>query len=455
VNGLHLHSLTTRLFLWFWGMLLLMLAAVIILPTLDPRNLSTLPESEQQQQQFVVDILSRLAEHSLELNLPAMLQEAGPLSIKDIYIRDNENTIQSTSKPDKEIMRFMLDSDDPTSPKMRHNDSRLLAGPFALEHRGKTYYIYLSRQLESHSLFLALLDHPIRILTTAMLVSTPLCLLMAWRLSRPTLALQKAVSRIAAGELNTVIPHMQRRDEVGSLAASISHMVETLRSMIIEQKRLLSDISHELRSPLTRMQLAQSLIRRKQGPSPELERIAHDIAKLDTLIGDLLTLSRVQQHNEPPQYYPLADVLEPILEDAGFEAGERGKQLFYPSLPSLSIEMWPDLLARAIENPLRNALKYADQQVTLAWRKDDRVWVLEIVDDGPGVPSELLDKLFFPFFRVDNARNAQTGGTGLGLAIATEAIARHGGTISAHNQAPHGLRIVIRLPLSRRFSSLA
>ncbi len=455
MSGLHLHSLTTRLFLWFWGMLLLMLAAVTILPTLDPRNLAPLPEAEQQQQQFIIDTLSRLAGRSQELDLATMLQQSGQLNIRDIYIRHGNDVVQSTRHPDKNIMRFMLDSDEPGKPMMRRHESRLLAGPFPLHHKDQTYLVYLSRALESQSLLLSILDHPVRVLTTAMLVSTPFCLLMAWRLTRPTLALQKAVSRIAAGELNTRIPHLRRRDEIGVLADSIEHMVENLRSMIEEQKRLLSDISHELRSPLTRMQLAQSLARRKQGESPELERIASEIHKLDALIGDLLTLSRLQQHSEPPRLMPLAEVLEPMLEDAGFEAGERGILLHYPSLPDLTLNIWPELLARAIENPLRNALRYAERQVTLEWWQEEREWVLEIVDDGPGAPPELLERLFLPFFRVDGARNASSGGTGLGLAIAAEAIAHHGGRIHAGNHPPKGLRIEIRLPLGGRFSSPA
>lgn len=448
MSGLHLHSLTTRLFLWFWGMLLLMLAAVTILPTLDPRNLTAMPAAEQQQQQFVIDTLSRAADRSRDLDLIAMLKQTGPLTIKDVYIRDNDDIVQATSKPDKNIMRFMIDSDEPAQPMMRRSESRLLAGPFAFVHHGKPYLVYLSRVLESQSLVMVILDHPIRVLITAMLVSTPLCLLMAWRLTRPTQALQKAVSRIAAGALDTTIPHLQRRDEVGSLASSISHMVETLKSMIQEQKRLLSDISHELRSPLTRMQLAQSLIRRKQGESSELTRIAAEIHKLDRLIDDLLTLSRVQQENEPPECMPLAELLDPILEDALFEAGACGKQLQHPPLPELSLMVWPELLARAIENPLRNALKYAAHRVIMAWAVEDNEWVLQIRDDGEGVPEALLDKLFLPFYRVDDARNAETGGTGLGLAITAEAVKRHGGRIAARNDTPHGLIIELRLPLA-------
>ena len=224
-------------------------------------------------------------------------------------------------------------------------------------------------------------------------------------------------------------------------------MVDTLKRMIQKQKQLLSDISHELRSPLTRIQLAQALIRRKQGDSSELARIESEIARLDKLIGDLLDLSRVQQHVEAPVELPLADLLEPILDDAMFEANQNGKQLRLPPLPTESLRMWPELLARALENPLRNALKYAREFIKVDWYQEGREWVMTIRDDGPGVPVEQQPMLFLPFFRVDDARNATTGGTGLGLAIAAEAIQRHGGTIKASSNHPTGLVITIRLPM--------
>ena len=326
---------------------------------------------------------------------------------------------------------------------------RAIAGPFQMTHHGQVYHVYFGLNVENSYLFLfiQILDHPIQILGIAMLVSTPLCLLLAWRLTRPILELQRSVSRLAQGNLEMQIPNLGRKDEIGQLAEHVSHMVDTLKDMIQKQKQLLSDISHELRSPLTRIQLAQALIRRKQGDSAELARIEGEIARLDKLIGDLLDLSRVQQHVEAPVTLPLAELLEPILDDAMFEANQNGKQLRLPSLPAESLTMWPELLARALENPLRNALKYAREFIKVDWYREGREWVMTIRDDGPGVPVEQQPRLFLPFFRVDDARNTKTGGTGLGLAIAAEAIQRHGGTIRASSNQPTGLVITIRLPM--------
>ncbi|MGL5029800.1 MAG: ATP-binding protein [Aeromonas sp.] len=431
-------------------MLLLILAAVISLPTLDPRNQIPLPTHEAARMQNNVQTLLNSAVPDQDFDLAKVMDKIAMLPVDNVYIRDEQGKIQSTTPPRKFVVRFMVDADSAAHPMLGHENRKAIAGPFLMKHHGHRYHVYFGLDAENPYLFLFIqvLDHPLHILAISMLVSTPLCLLLAWRLTRPILQLQKSVSQLAAGNLEMQIPNLGRGDEIGQLADSVSHMVDTLKNMIQKQKQLLSDISHELRSPLTRMQLAQALIRRKQGDSNELARIGSEIGRLDKLIGDLLDLSRVQQHVEAPEILPLAALLEPILEDAMFEANQRGKQLRLPPLPVDAIQMWPELLARAVENPLRNALKYADEFIWVDWYREGLEWVMIIRDDGPGVPHQLQTLLFQPFFRVDDARNAKTGGTGLGLAIASEAIHRHGGTIMASNNPPTGLTITIRLPLA-------
>ena len=445
-----LHGLSGQIFLWFWSMLLLILAVVISLPSLDPRNTIPLPPKERISMQQHVRTLLQGARPDQAFDLQQALQAAGLMQVGSIYVRDQEGQVQASTPPDKFVMRFMLEVDQPDHPMMGRDHNDAVTGPFLLEHNGHSYQVYFGLNVDNPYLFLVIqiLDHPVLILLVAMLISTPLCLLLALRLTRPIQQLQQSVSQIAAGELETRIPNLERRDEIGQLADNVSHMVETLKLMIQKQKQLLSDISHELRSPLTRIQLAQSLIRRKQGDSNELARIESEIGRLDKLIGDLLDLSRAQQRVEAPLQHSLAELLEPILDDALFEANQSGKRLIVPPLPSLSLRMWPELLARALENPLRNALKYADSLIEVEWHSTAQHWTMSIRDDGAGVPSEQLALLFQPFYRVDDARNSQTGGTGLGLAIAAEAVRRHGGHITAAHNAPHGLLITITLPLT-------
>lgn len=449
-TGRSFGGLSTQIFLWFWLMLLVVLAAVVILPTLDPRNIIPLPEHEATRMNNNLKALQGGADPDQDFDLLQAIDKAGLLPVDNVYLRDARGQMQFTAQPNKFVIRFMLDSDNPAKPMLGSEHDRAIAGPFLMRHHGQPYHVYFGLNVENSYLFLfiQILDHPIQILGIAMLVSTPLCLLLAWRLTRPILQLQQSVSQLAQGKLETLIPNLGRQDEIGQLADHVSDMVDTLKRMIQKQKQLLSDISHELRSPLTRIQLAQALIRRKQGDSGELARIESEIARLDKLIGDLLDLSRVQQHVEAPVVLPLADLLEPILDDAMFEAHQNGKQLRIPPLPTESLRMWPELLARALENPLRNALKYAREFIKVEWYREGREWVMIIRDDGPGVPLAQQPQLFLPFFRVDDARNAKTGGTGLGLAIAAEAIQRHGGSIRASSNQPNGLIITIRLPMA-------
>ena len=169
----------------------------------------------------------------------------------NIYLRDAKGQMQSSTRLSKFVIRFMLDSDNPAKPHAGSEHQRAIAGPFQMVHHGQTYHVYFGLNVENSYpfLFIQILDHPIQILGIAMLVSTPLCLLLAWRLTRPILQLQQSVSQLAQGNLEIQIPNLGRRDEIGQLAEHVSRMVDTLKDMIQKQKQLLSDISHELRSP--------------------------------------------------------------------------------------------------------------------------------------------------------------------------------------------------------------
>ena len=282
------NGLSTQIFLWFWFILLLVVAAVVILPTLDPRNIIPLPAHEITRLNNNLAALQRGADPEQDFDLAKAIDAAGLLPVDNIYLRDAKGQMQSSTRLSKFVIRFMLDSDNPAKPMLGSEHQRAIAGPFQMVHHGQTYHVYFGLNVENSYLFLfiQILDHPIQILGIAMLVSTPLCLLLAWRLTRPILQLQQSVSQLAQGNLEIQIPNLGRRDEIGQLAEHVSRMVDTLKDMIQKQKQLLSDISHELRSPLTRIQLAQALIRRKQGDSNELARIESEIGRLDKLIGE-------------------------------------------------------------------------------------------------------------------------------------------------------------------------
>ena len=227
-------------------------------------------------------------------------------------------------------------------------------------------------------------------------------------------------------------------------------MVGSLNTMISGQQRLLSDISHELRSPLTRLRMATALATRKQGESAELSRIDMEAERLEQMISELLELSRIQvnshQEREKTDAYSL---WFDILEDAKFEAEHMNKTLTYSGLAETPIFGNPNLLMSAVENVIRNAIKYGNDVVTVNLTEHDKTLIIHVDDNGEGVPEDELNDIFKPFYRVSTARDRSSGGTGLGLAITESAIHQHSGTIIANKSPLNGLRMTITLPIEQ------
>lgn len=234
--------------------------------------------------------------------------------------------------------------------------------------------------------------------------------------------------------------------------ASFNQMVTALERMMTSQQRLLSDISHELRTPLTRLQLGTALLRRRGGESKELERIETEAQRLDSMINDLLVMSRNQQKNALVSETMKANQLwGEVLDNAAFEAEQMGKSLTvnYPPGP------WPlygnpNALESALENIVRNALRYSHTKIEVGFSVDKDGITITVDDDGPGVSPEDREQIFRPFYRTDEARDRESGGTGLGLAIVESAMQQHRGWVKADDSPLGGLRLTLWLPLYKR-----
>jgi two-component system sensor histidine kinase CpxA len=285
------------------------------------------------------------------------------------------------------------------------------------------------------------------------------CYLLARYLTSPVFAIRSAARRLAQGNLRTrVAPTVGRRtDELADLARDFDLMAERLQEMVESQRRLLGDISHELRSPLSRLNVAAALARKSAGEAAttHLDRIQLETDRMNQLIGQLLTLARLESRASelPKDPVPLDELLAGVVADADFEAGGRKRAVRVVETAPCQIRGSADLLRSAIENVARNAIRHtpeeSDVEVSLRCSGSGagREAIIEIRDHGPGVPSQDLENIFRPFFRVDAARDRQSGGTGLGLAIAARAITLHDGKISAHNAPGGGLLVEIRLPV--------
>jgi two-component system sensor histidine kinase CpxA len=294
-------------------------------------------------------------------------------------------------------------------------------------------------------------------LTIAMVPAALVCFVLSLYLTRPITRLQGAALRLAGGDLSAraTPPKSTRKDELGDLARDFDAMAARIQLLMTAQRRFVADVSHELGGPLTRMHLALALLRRRFAGEKvgELVRIERETEKLSTLVQQLLLLARLEAGSCPAETLArvsLRSLCESVVEDANFEAAH-AHCLVTGSRQDAALLVYPQLLRRAIDNILRNAIRYAPPrtEILLNCRVDDdlRQVIVEILDCGPGVPESMLADIFRPFFRTAPGRESGSGGTGLGLSIATEAVRLHDGTITAQNRKGGGLHVTITLPL--------
>ena len=283
------------------------------------------------------------------------------------------------------------------------------------------------------------------------------CYALARYLSSPLGKLRMATQKLSGGDLQTRVANRvgRRRDEFASLARDFDVMAERIESLITSQQRLTQDISHELRSPLARMNVALEIARQKSNPesAPMLARIETESTRLNEMISRILMLAKLESGADDYEQrrIDLSEIVKDVAADADFEAQAKGKFVEVSSADKCIVMGSENLLRSAIENVLRNAVRYtADKTVVdVSLLSENGRAVLKVSDHGGGVPEAELTNLFRPFYRVGEDRTRKTGGIGLGLAIAERAVKAHKGTIIAKNYNG-GLMIEIGLETVRK-----
>jgi two-component system, OmpR family, sensor histidine kinase CpxA len=296
----------------------------------------------------------------------------------------------------------------------------------------------------------------------AIISSGLICYLLARYLTAPVVRLRAATQKLSAGDLSARAGNggSRGKDEMAQLVRDFDSMAERLEKLVKAQSRLLNDISHELRSPLARLNVALALARQRSGPEAQrmLDRIDVESDRLNELIERLLTIARLEAGPEGvrKESVSLPELVTEIVEDADFEAQGQRCHVFATINCDCTVMGNPALVHSAIENVVRNATQYTkpgtDVHVTLdcGGESGKPEAIVQVIDSGPGVPEDSLDKLFRPFYRIDDARVRNTGGVGLGLAITDRAVRLHGGTVRAANRPEGGLLIEIRLPIASK-----
>jgi signal transduction histidine kinase len=273
--------------------------------------------------------------------------------------------------------------------------------------------------------------------------------LLSHYLGRPLKQLRETVMRFGAGDLEARTG-TRRSDEFGDVSRAFDEMADRTQTLLTAERRLLQDISHELRSPLARLSVAVELARSSPDRDASLNRIKKESQRISMLVGELIEMTRAEGDPAERKTAPvdLKGLVNDLLDDLLIEADAKEVHLERKITSQIMLQGDAELLRRAVENVLRNAIRYTPpgQAVELRLETESDGAAIIVRDHGPGVPEEMREAIFRPFFRVEDDRARMTGGVGLGLAIAKRAVHLHHGTIAAKNVTP-GLEVTIRVPL--------
>jgi signal transduction histidine kinase len=449
-----------KIFLWFLVAMFLV-GSTLALSVASTRNAA----EDRRMRSFVDRVIHLEAEHSARV-----FEQEGPAELQKYLAEMNEDRPARAGlcgADGKNVLRE--EQDAPLSPLILRasetyetqfttdRGNRVLAqrtyGP-----SGKQYVFYTTLAPLPFGPFHPNLRDLFLRIAAIVFVGVLVCLWLAHHITSPVLRLQNAVREIAAGKLNARVGAAlgRRCDEIATLGHDFDQMAEHIETLMSVQRRLLQAISHELRSPLARMNVALGLGRQRSGPELQSswDRLQKETDRLNEMISQLLTLTRLESETNVAARttLELSMLLQEIVADADFEARSVERSVIVVLAEPLLVKANPALLRSAVENVLRNAIRYTERgtqiEVSLLAdvNKGGSTAIIQVSDHGPGVPEADLENIFRPFYRVADARERETGGVGLGLAITDHAIRLYGGTVSARNAAPGGLIVELRLP---------
>ncbi|WP_283709378.1 ATP-binding protein [Pseudoalteromonas prydzensis] len=451
------HFLFFKIFVWFWLTVIGTITALVFLSNIATNQVSNedLHGPMLKNLQYTAKGIERtVVKHNKAV--ADILMHPRLAKRKLLYLNSDQPEHSITSRtPPNEIDLSLINFTKNMTPQIIFTEYYQAFGPIKIDLPEGTFYLYEVDENHQTPFFVRLRLMPIWLkVVIALLASLTLSFIFSRNLIAPINHLKQAAVKLANGDLTAradIDPN--RQDELGVLGRDFNSMATQLEQLISAQKRLLADISHELRSPLTRLKMATGLA---QMQTPEanqtyLLRIEKEANQLDKMIADVLQVSRLEANSQTLSLHQqsLQVIIDHVLNDAQFEAKQTNKQLLVEGQLNIDIRCDESLIASALENVLRNAIKYAANTITLSLSLSDAIYI-EISDDGPGVEPQNLTKLCEPFFRQSDARDRTSGGTGLGLAIAKNAIAAHAGSLTLHNSQPNGLCVRIALPLGQQ-----
>ncbi|OOF54602.1 two-component system sensor histidine kinase CpxA [Rodentibacter genomosp. 2] len=452
-----LNYLTIRTFMAFWIAFFTVMVLLLLFPYLDNRFYSSLQEHEiaSYQKKLVESIrnrkiksllsgvpllpIERFSETRLVLYNPLRKEFFGAFNEEKIFIERFAETVNDFSQP----MRKNFADIQIVGPFQVYVDS--FDEPFSL--------FFISYASPSQEILRYMIENPVILLILTLLTTTPLLWWFTYyTIIKPIYRLQRAANNVALGNFK-IDPQLSQSGplELRQVGQSFNRMATAINGLISNQQNLLSSISHEMKTPLTRLQLAVALIRPQIGSNNAVQRIEKEITRMDKMINELLLISRQQMNVQTKRsIFPAEQTWRDVIQDAMFEAKQRRiefEQYFQLSDSDIFLNGNPELLQSAVENIIRNALKYTKSKIKLSIFAQEETLKIRIDDNGFGVSPDEFEKIFQPFYRADEARTHSTGGTGLGLAIVLNIIKEHQGKVWAEKSELGGLAVTIELPL--------
>ena len=423
---LSLNRLTIRTFSVFWIALFVMTTLLVILPYFDGHLYSELDDNEiATYQQKLVESIRNNKIKGLLAGVPVLPTDKFD-SARPVLITPNKEVFGALGEEKTHILQFFDESTN-----------------FTIPQRKTLRYM---------------LNHPWVLLLMTLIITTPLLWWFTYTIVKPITKLQKAANSVALGDfkVDNELAN-QGPSELREVGQSFNKMSIAINNLISNQHNLLSSISHELKTPLTRLQLSTALIRHKVGNIDAVERIEKEISRMDKMISELLLISRQKMHSQMEHnLFTIDHLWTDVIKDALFEAEQRkiicdvNISILHPEQHTIYGNL--RLLTSAIENIIRNALKYTKNKIFLTIslhrnvQENDYVQI-RVEDNGLGLPPEEFEKIFKPFYRVDETRTRATGGTGLGLTIVANVVNEHQGKVWAEQSNLGGLAVTIQLPL--------
>jgi two-component system sensor histidine kinase CpxA len=453
----YMRSLFFKIFLWFWAataMVTVALYSTTVLIVGPPRD-----QAYKKLMPFYAATAAKTIENEGQQALNQFLDSLEKEADLRAYLLDSSSREVSGREPPPAVRGFAVQARKSKETQffvagLTHYIAKSTQGP------GGSVYILVAKLPPIPAIFSHIGRQWSLPLIVCLLTAGVVCYWLARYITAPIVKLRDATQRLAAGDLAArIAPAVgKRQDELADLGHDFDFMAGRIESLVEAQRRLLGDISHELRSPLARLNIALGIARQRAGigASGALDRIEREAERLNKLIEQLLILTRLESGTAVTGFEPvdLARLVQEIGADADFEARNRNRAVRVRVDEECRVAGNALLLRSAVENVVRNAVRYAPEgtevEITLACRQDDDGGnaVICVRDHGTGVPDEALEDLFQPFYRVAGARERLTGGIGLGLAITRRVVQLHGGMVKAANMSGNGLVVEIRLPIA-------